>query len=133
MKNSYFSPFFCTPFAYYICDPFFSMTMYTVQSFFSSHFLDIFLPFFFQFRGLTFGYQKTNGSAVLKSCLEYAMSRHTNFLPGEAGFLLKILLEVSIFTFAHKIDLFYYLHLSIELTFHVCPTANFFINVWNLK
>lgn len=48
----------------------------------------------FQFRGLTFGYQKTNGSAVLKSCLEYAISRHTNFLPGEAGFLLKLLQEV---------------------------------------
>lgn len=34
---------------------------------------------------------------MLKSCLEYAMSRNTNFLPGEAGFLLKLLQEVCIY------------------------------------
>ncbi|KAG4065929.1 hypothetical protein HA402_008925 [Bradysia odoriphaga] len=48
-----------------------------------------------EFRGLTYGYQKTNGSAVLKSCLEYAMNRHADFLPGEAGFLLGLLQEIG--------------------------------------
>lgn len=48
-----------------------------------------------QFQGLTYGYLNTNGSAVLESCLAYAMDRHSNFLPGEAGFLLKILREVD--------------------------------------
>lgn len=64
--------------------------------FFSYFFIFRCLSFSFQFLGLTFGYQKTNVSTVLKSCLEYAMSRHTNFLPGEAGFLLKLLQEVCL-------------------------------------
>ncbi|XP_055301227.1 uncharacterized protein LOC129567889 [Sitodiplosis mosellana] len=62
---------------------------------FSGCLADTLVDVYNEFRGLTFGYQKTNGSAVLKSCLEYAMSRHTNFLPGEAGFLLKLLQEVD--------------------------------------
>lgn len=47
-----------------------------------------------QFRGLTFGYQKTNGTVILHSCLEYTISRHSDFLPGESSFLLRLLLEV---------------------------------------
>lgn len=48
-----------------------------------------------QFRGLTFGYQKTNGTNVLQSCLEYAMKHYAGFLPGEGGVLLELLHEVS--------------------------------------
>lgn len=48
-----------------------------------------------QFRGLTFGYQKTNGTSVLQSCLEYAIKHYRSFLPGEGGVLLALLQQVS--------------------------------------
>ncbi|XP_062546548.1 uncharacterized protein LOC134212578 [Armigeres subalbatus] len=47
-----------------------------------------------EFRGLTFGYQKTNGTSVLQSCLEYAMKHYAGFLPGEGGVLLELLHEI---------------------------------------
>ncbi|XP_058056477.1 uncharacterized protein LOC131207861 [Anopheles bellator] len=47
-----------------------------------------------EFRGLTYGLQKTNGSSVLQSCLKYATSHHRTLLPGEGGFLLGLLHEV---------------------------------------
>ncbi|XP_058449238.1 uncharacterized protein LOC131429205 [Malaya genurostris] len=47
-----------------------------------------------EFRGLTFGYQKTNGTNVVQSCLEYAMKHYAGFLPGEGGVLLRLLLEI---------------------------------------
>lgn len=81
------------------------------------HFLLCFYPtpplpslFSLQFRGLTFGYEKTNGSTVLKSCLEYAMNRHSNFLPGEAGFLLKFLQEVCTHLLCTCIYHYYFAH-----------------------
>ncbi|XP_055634797.1 uncharacterized protein LOC129774820 isoform X2 [Toxorhynchites rutilus septentrionalis] len=47
-----------------------------------------------EFRGLTFGYQKTNGTNVLQSCLEYARKHYAGFLPGEGGVLLGLLQEI---------------------------------------
>ncbi|XP_050095110.1 uncharacterized protein LOC126577486 [Anopheles aquasalis] len=47
-----------------------------------------------EFRSLTYGLQKTNGSSVLQSCLGYATAHHPTFLPGEGGFLLGLLHEV---------------------------------------
>uniref|UniRef100_A0A182J1P3 Uncharacterized protein n=1 Tax=Anopheles atroparvus TaxID=41427 RepID=A0A182J1P3_ANOAO len=47
-----------------------------------------------EFRGLTYGYQKTNGSNVLQSCLKYATTHGATFLPGEGGFLLGLLHEI---------------------------------------
>uniref|UniRef100_A0A8W7K7I7 Ig-like domain-containing protein n=1 Tax=Anopheles albimanus TaxID=7167 RepID=A0A8W7K7I7_ANOAL len=47
-----------------------------------------------EFRSLTYGLQKTNGSSVLQSCLGYATAHHRTFLPGEGGFLLGLLHEV---------------------------------------
>uniref|UniRef100_A0A182TUR3 GPS domain-containing protein n=1 Tax=Anopheles melas TaxID=34690 RepID=A0A182TUR3_9DIPT len=46
------------------------------------------------FRGLTYGYQKTNGSNVLQSCLKFASTHGATFLPGEGGILLALLQEV---------------------------------------
>ncbi|XP_040163581.1 uncharacterized protein LOC120900535 [Anopheles arabiensis] len=47
-----------------------------------------------EFRGLTYGYQKTNGSNVLQSCLKFASTHGATFLPGEGGILLALLHEV---------------------------------------
>uniref|UniRef100_A0A8D8PDV1 Sushi, nidogen and EGF-like domain-containing protein 1 n=1 Tax=Culex pipiens TaxID=7175 RepID=A0A8D8PDV1_CULPI len=47
-----------------------------------------------EFRGLTFGYQKTNGTSVLQSCLEYAIKHYRSFLPGEGGVLLALLQQI---------------------------------------
>ncbi|XP_052896491.1 uncharacterized protein LOC128303547 [Anopheles moucheti] len=47
-----------------------------------------------EFRGLTYGYQKTNGSNVLQSCLKFATTHAATFLPGEGGVLLGLLQEV---------------------------------------
>uniref|UniRef100_A0A182PCT7 Ig-like domain-containing protein n=1 Tax=Anopheles epiroticus TaxID=199890 RepID=A0A182PCT7_9DIPT len=46
-----------------------------------------------EFRGLTYGYQKTNGSNVLQSCLKFATTHAATFLPGEGGVLLALLQE----------------------------------------
>jgi hypothetical protein len=58
--------------------------------------LRIDLHFIFQYQGLTFGYQKTNGSNVLQTCLEFAMKHFADFLPGEGGYLLDLLYDVSV-------------------------------------
>lgn len=56
---------------------------------------DQLLMIYNKFRALSAGYQQTNSSAILKACFEYTAKRHKRFLPGEAGFLIDMLHEVS--------------------------------------
>lgn len=53
--------------------------------------------FYLQFKELTYGFQKTNASTLLRSCLEYVMNHHNYFLPGEGGYLLDLLQDVSFY------------------------------------
>lgn len=60
-----------------------------------------FLPhFYLQFKEITYGLQRTNASTLLRSCLEYVMNYSHRFLPGEGGYLLDLLQNVSIFRFS---------------------------------
>lgn len=56
-----------------------------------------FISFYLQFKELTYGLQKTNASTLLRSCLEYVMNHYSCFLPGEGGYLLDLLQDVSFF------------------------------------
>lgn len=53
--------------------------------------------FYLQFKELTYGLQKTNASTLLRSCLEYVMNHYSRFLPGEGGYQLDLLQDVSFF------------------------------------
>lgn len=57
----------------------------------------IFFYFYLQFKEITYGLQRTNASTLLRSCLEYVMNYYNRFLPGEGGYLLDLLQNVSTF------------------------------------
>lgn len=54
---------------------------------------------YLQFKELTYGLQKTNASTLLRSCLEYVMNHYNHFLPGEGGYLLDLLQDVSFYCY----------------------------------
>lgn len=56
---------------------------------------DQLLSIYTKFKSLTLGFQHTNTSQLLKSCLHYTTNRYKLFLPGEGGFLIDMLHEVS--------------------------------------
>lgn len=53
--------------------------------------------FYLQFKEITYGLQRTNASTLLRSCLEYVMNYCHRFMPGEGGYLLDLLQNVSYF------------------------------------
>jgi hypothetical protein len=54
---------------------------------------------YLQFKELTYGLEKTNASTLLRSCLEYVMNHYNHFLPGEGGYLLDLVQDVSFYCF----------------------------------
>lgn len=69
---------------------------------FSNCIRDQLLIIYNKFRALVSGFQQTTTSELLKACLSYTLRRYKQFLPGEAGFLIDMLHEVS----EHKLKIY---------------------------
>lgn len=83
-------------------------------AFSSSSFLSLFclLRFYLQFKEITYGLQRTNASTLLRSCLEYVMNYCHRFMPGEGGYLLDLLQNVSYFQLSCIISIIFIARIS---------------------